>query len=653
MMSNLHQLLLIGFAVVMAIIPYWVIRFQRRLYLALDVGTWALIFSLAWMGPRFGLGISENFAFVLILALKLGTFFVFGVVGGVAENQRWGPIVAAIFAGAIYLIVIPHQLQWPIDGDEPYYLLTSESILHDFDLDLANQFRDIDQSVVDRPDLRPHPGEPVGEEGERVSRYEPTLPLLLIPGRVLGGLFGAVATMALFGALLMYSTIRFLEEEGISHRAAFAVYPLIAFGPPVLFYATRMWPEIPAAWCLVEALRAIRSGKERKMILFLAAMSLLKLRFAALALGLVTVVFFRWRTRFRTVALAAALFAVPLLIAWWITGNPLRLNSIRDLELQAGWKYARGFFGLLLDGQTGLLFQAPLWLISLASLFRWKRLPEALKLGFAGSSLYLFLLLPRVQWHGGWSPPLRYLTVFAPLFALAAGWMVERMPSIWLGVVALATTAISIHGVAWPYRLFHIENGESTLGEALSRTYHADFSRLIPSLIRTNAAAWWWGAALIVTLGLGLVAVRRQWMRKISPALLPVLLALLFAIGAGFARRPGSVVQFEDAHVTHRGGMLSPPLYTMMRFLYRGGWVLNSGDEVSFLYSGGPSRLEYASNAPVEIRIGRRNLVLPSTAGAWTSREVDLPSKPGRVALKVRHGSVRLDRIEAVQEGRP
>ena len=87
-----------------------------------------------------------------------------------------------------------------------------------------------------------------------------------MPGYALGGLPGALAVIALFGALLARSTIRFLEDEGIADATTRALFPLIAFGPPIVFYATRIWPEVPAAFCFLEAVRGVRQRRPPRWI---------------------------------------------------------------------------------------------------------------------------------------------------------------------------------------------------------------------------------------------------------------------------------------------------------------------------------------------------------------------------------------------------
>ena len=91
---------------------------------------------------------------VLILAIPLG-FIAF------ADDVKWSGNRAFVIAAIGYAVMIPLQLRTPIDGDEPYYLLMTESLVRDHDLDLANQYRDLAHSDTGRPDLVPQLGDPM------------------------------------------------------------------------------------------------------------------------------------------------------------------------------------------------------------------------------------------------------------------------------------------------------------------------------------------------------------------------------------------------------------------------------------------------------------------------------------------------------------
>lgn len=546
-----------------------------------------------------------------------------------APEVRWSANRAGMLALLLYATSIPLMIRTPIDGDEPFYLLMTESLARDHDLDLANQYRDLAHSATGRTDLVPQIGDVTGPHGQRYAHFEPFLPLLLVPGYLLGGLAGALATMAILGALLARSTVRLFEEEGIPDGTARALFPLFAFGPPILMFATRIWPEVPAAFCFVEAIRGLRQRRPPRWIAAIVMLVLLKVRFLLIALPLVATTV----RRKRHALLVGIGIAVGLLMVWSIAGSGTNLHRIRELLPGKPQAYLTGFFGLLLDGAAGIAFQAPIYLLGLVAITRWTSMPQAFRLGIISSALYVVTLAPRAEWYGGWSPPLRYIVFLMPILALGVAALWERIDGRPLMLAAAWTIALVIHALTFPWRLFHIASGENWMGESLSAAWHSDFSRLFPSFIRPNRAALVASLILIV----GLLIVRSG--RLLHPLFVTfVLAAMLFA-----GRSPGSRIEFEDAHVDHRGGALDPAEYQVQRFLYRGGWVVHPGDALSFQARRGRSVLEYSSEGGSVIELGGTAYQLPPTPGGFAA--VDL-ARGGRVELRCISGSVNLDRMD-------
>jgi hypothetical protein len=564
---------------------------------------------------------------VLFLAIPLG-FIAF------ADEIRWSANRAFVIAAIGYALMIPLQLRTPIDGDEPYYLLMTESLVRDHDLDLTNQYRDIARSDIGRSDLLPQPGDPRGPHGEQYSRHEPFLPILLMPGYAVGGVPGALAVIAFFGALLARSTIRFLEDEGISDTTTRMLFPLIAFGPPIIFYSTRIWPEVPAAFCFLEAVRGIRQRRPPRWIAAIFALVLLKIRFGLLAVVLLIRVL---RTK-RQLAIAAAVVAVPLVIAWLISGNAMNTHSIRELLPSGAIFYWLGLFGLILDGAAGLVFQAPFYALAILALPRWRSMPDGFRLGMSASLLYILYLIPRSEWHGGWSPPLRYIVVLMPILALGAAMMWERIGAGTRAVIALWTLMLVIHGAAFPWRLFHLATGENFIGESLSTVWQSDFSRLMPSFIRPNMAAVVGSIMLVIVLvGVAVARVRRQWPNG-SPLIFAALLLAAFTYG----RRPADRIEFEDAHVAHNGGEIFPAEWTIARFLYQGGWIVRRGDSLSFLAKSGRSTIRYQSQSGATIEVRGQAFVFPPTGSNYGYLPINLAAT-GPTTLRCIDGSANLD----------
>ena len=88
-------------------------------------------------------------------------------------------------------------------GDEPFYLLTAQSLLADGDFDLRNQYETRSyESFFDHPDGLWQQSVPL-PDGDLLSPHNPGLSILLIPGFALGGLVGAQVQFLLLAAAAM------------------------------------------------------------------------------------------------------------------------------------------------------------------------------------------------------------------------------------------------------------------------------------------------------------------------------------------------------------------------------------------------------------------------------------------------------------------
>ncbi|HET7711744.1 MAG TPA: hypothetical protein VFL80_07415 [Thermoanaerobaculia bacterium] len=605
-----------------------------------SLGRYYVVDALTYAFAGFGwLVVDERVdPYLAAIALGVAKLTQLCVAIAVAQNVRWSAGRAALLAALIYAAVIPTQLRTPIDGDEPFYLLITESLVHDHDLDLRNQYRTLSRSATGRPDLQPQFGDPVGRNGEQFSRHEPFLSLLLIPGYAIGGLPGSIAIIALFGVLLVRSATRLLEEEGISDRTIRAVIPWFAFGPPIVFFATRIWPEVPGAFFFVEAVRGIRQERWQRWLPALFALAMLKLRFVILGALLVL---YAIRTRSRAAAAGVIALFLPIAVVWLISGSATNVHAWQELLPFPLPNYAVGTFGLLLDGAAGFLFQAPFYLAALVALLRWREMPAGFRIGCSTAILYVVYLVPRSEWHGGWSPPLRYLVFLTPILLLGVATLMERRTSGALPIAALWTAGLLVHGLAYPWRLFHIASGENAVGEWLSRVHQSDFSRLFPSFIRLNHAALVGSIAAGITL-LVLAVFRR---RGVPRMLIAPLCALGFAAAVIIGLQPGRRVELEDAHVSHAGGELFPEEYTVARFRFSGGWIVREGDALSFLARKGAATLRYSSPSAAMIELAGHAYPLAATGEGYGTARVVIPAE-GRVVLRGMSGAVNLDRLD-------
>ena len=177
-----------------------------------------------------------------------------------------------------------------ITGDEPFYLLTTQSLLTDGDFDLANQYESRSYtSFFDHPDGLWFQSVPQ-EGGQVLSPHNPGLSLLVIPGFALGGLVGTQIQMLLLasGTLALAFV---LADRLTGHRFTCWVVTLgVGLTATAFIYSTEIYPEFPAALALVVALllvtRLPRPGAADGLWLaaVLTVMCWLGIKYAPLAL---------------------------------------------------------------------------------------------------------------------------------------------------------------------------------------------------------------------------------------------------------------------------------------------------------------------------------------------------------------------------------
>ena len=205
-------------------------------------------------------------------------------------------------------------------GDEPRHLLTAESIVSDFDIDLADEFDTRAYAGFHPATLRPEGSVVLGR------RLEPQgfgFALLISPAYALGGPQGVelfLAAVAALGFALGALVARRIVPEPWASGAAL----LVGLSPPALAHATTVYPDLMAGAMLAGAVLAALRVRERPDLLsavvgatLLALLPWLGPKFL-LPAAPVAIALVRWTARRgrRTAALAAAEIMVASLVVY-------------------------------------------------------------------------------------------------------------------------------------------------------------------------------------------------------------------------------------------------------------------------------------------------------------------------------------------------
>jgi len=435
------------------------------------------------------------------------------------------PFFFALYAGVSYQV----QTRVGPDGDEPQYLMVSESLIRDHDLVLDQDFKEERYKAFFprplAPDFRIR-----GPQGQIYSLHAVGLSILILPAYRVFGYAGASFFMAFLAALLVRELRRLVSALTGDETLAEGTAWLIGLSPPVIHFAGLIFTEIPAALLLCVGLRAATFGRTSRSslgaALCAAALPWLNVRYAILAVAVAGALAWRLleerRSQRETRVLARAFLPPALLLigsalaislyhhALWGFFDPRRVyGRRREFNLDI---LPEGLPGLFFDQEFGLLVYAPIFALSLAGFVHLFRLRRSLALaGLFAAFGVIATASVWPMWRGGFNPPARFLvplvSVLAatlalslqrglrPATALLAGW------SLWCGLGG-AMNIETIHrdrdGVA-PF--FRTQSGAREWTSVLP-------SFVLPEDRPTRVLLWPWAALLALPL-IGAIRGRR------------------------------------------------------------------------------------------------------------------------------------------------
>lgn len=351
-----------------------------------------------------------------------------------------------------------------ITGDEPFYLLTTQSLLADGDLDLRNQYDAKSyKSFFDHPNDLWRQSAPT-PDGRVLSPHNPGLSVLVIPGFGLGGLVGVQVQLMLMAAATM--ALAFLLAAQLTVRPTICWFVALGTGltATAFIYATEIYPEFPAALALVIALlvatRRSRPGIYDALCLAaaLTAMCWLGSKYVALALPVAAYFLFH-ADRPARITLVAVGSVSAALFTWFhlhVFGSltPYGVNVVyaewNTMEILGGHvgfsdRYYR-LWGLFVDRRFGIGRWAPLILAAIPGLpllvvkTREKRL--ILVLILIQLLIATFVAITMMGW---WFPGRTMLTAL-PLFVIPLALLASRAGAfgrVFLAILGAGTLAIT------------------------------------------------------------------------------------------------------------------------------------------------------------------------------------------------------------------
>ena len=562
-------------------------------------------------------------------------------------------------------------------GDEPFYLLTTHSLLRDGDINVANNYARQDYfhfySKKDHPRLRLGIYGRQGKKGEGYI-YPINLPgisALMLPFYWLSQLFSGFwrtfilkASLSLWASLLGLQVYLYARERWERERLSLGLWTVFSFSAPVLFYAVHLYPEIPIAFFCFYIYRKVSGAappSTRQLLLCGFFLGLfpwfgLKFSFFFYPLFLVSLYFLikAHRARFRALAFAVlpllsmALFYLfihslygtfsPIAVYEGVM-SPERTEAFKQLLLSIPLR-ARvdAFLDYFLDQRDGLLLYSPLYffaLLGFIEIYR-RRRRDFWTLVFVGLPFLVnYALFTHRQ---GASPQGRVLTPLSWILIIAVGFFLvhnrRKVFSFLFGAAAVSSFVIAGIMLAHPSFLYQPTTHEFTSrpGEffAYLGNLHVFLPSSLPSFIKVDNSRYlpnylWLAAVFVFFLAYAVSRKERPLGRAFPALFVSTVLAVGFFLWVLFPRTPRYPFRTVEYSPQSTLGFYTFPMG-------KGAISRESGD--FYLHAEKSYRLLFASRRKLEavkLRFG-------SKAGEYDLeiRQFDLPLWKGSADSEVR-----------------
>ena len=658
-------LVLIALAIALPAVAWFArLRLEHAWPLAISLVVWLpfLGLSAVWDGPIEG--VVWSVVVVGLIASRPRR------APGAFSDPRISPVMAALLIALTSALVFGQVRNMIPGGDEPHYLAATQSLLHDGDLKVANNYEQGDYLEYFPGRLEPHFLQR-SKSGEIYSIHAPGVSVIVMPAFAVAGYPGAVWTIILVAAISAALMWRLAFAISGSVAAAWAGVTGVAWSAPYFFHTFTIYPEIVGGLCVllgVWLLVALAEGRDPGASgllgggAALAVLPWLHTRFAVLAGIIGILVVLRLTTRPAWFAKAAAFLAVPAIlgVAWftffyviWGSANP---TVAYGADTSTAMSYVpRGVIGLVFDQQFGVLTTAPIYVMALvgaAMLFRsHPRLTIELALIVVP---YVLVVASYAMWWGGAAAPGRFLVAILPLAALPmakawAGGGILRPVALVLSVVS--ATLIVPRAIEDSGRfIFNNRSGVDATVQWLSA------NTLLPSVVPSvhadgGSAALRDGLAWLGLFTIGAIAagvLGRRTSRGGGLAAAGVMIAMVVSVvsSAGGAARPDrQLVMFERLRAWHASLLEVPGWKSLERpdLLSRLSIDVPAGGVMNRVPAG-----EYEFSAPLDEAEGALRIFLGRNDDPIATPSLDelrSASSPFRLRLPVmaRNLNVRLE----------
>lgn len=430
-------------------------------------------------------------------------------------------ILYTVFAGFFVRTTLLH-------GDEPQYLLITQSLLHDGDIDLSNTTQ---ESILEFHQKNVQPRAAPASPPDRIHSAHPVgLAALFVPFYWLGlatighPRLACALLVAITSALAIFLAHRWLLQQGVTPAGALLATVGVGISPLMFLFSNQLYPEIFAVVASLSVLMTLGASlpKTRPRLcafaiaLVLVALPLFHQRLLPLCVLLGFLTYLEYRELPEHVSILKGVgviltlgVAAHVLYHVHFSGDiwgPYKPGNADVLDFE---HLPTALFGQWLDVQVGLLNNSPIFLGSLIgvaamALSRDRRL--AIVIGIYATTACVNALSN--DWRFGYCLPSRFMLTALPALLIPLALTIDRALN-----QSIVMTFVLVFGlcVGWDsnYQALALTegayDGAHLIYRALDQMYpvgiHLPLLEDVATVPWLDVGAWAGGVAILVSLG--------------------------------------------------------------------------------------------------------------------------------------------------------
>lgn len=329
-------------------------------------------------------------------------------------------------------------------GDEPHYLVISQTILKYHSLDVMRDYNNGDYRVFYPIPLMPQVTH--NARGQLLAMHDIGAPLLWLLPYLLLGRLGAVLFISTISVLLVVNIYKMLLTMGIGEKYAFLVSLAYGIASPIYLYAHLTFVEPIGALVSIYVLRKVFQKEVRvseivTSSILLGILPWTHIRFAVIEIPLFFLLLYRLYKDNKLQRIKPYLFyllpitALFLLLELynykvWGTLNPA-IDQVNNNNVPFARNPLPGMLGIFFDQEYGILLNFPMFLFLIVGVvLTTKRRFVSYTIAVLIVSLpYILTFSTLRHWSGGWCPPARFLMTLLPLYAFYVAYALEKADS--------------------------------------------------------------------------------------------------------------------------------------------------------------------------------------------------------------------------------